>query len=521
MIGNLLTSNGNRLVTSPSSTTIGLNLPFRLFPVVVLFASVVSALMDAATEATPFLYYTGFGMSAILTCLVLILPSRYKIYPFLVLLVNVPDLTQSTADIDTVGYIRSASFWQFKIGPINSSWILFFLVAVFFISLPRKRFTKLDRIFAIYFTTIPVVTCFVYGYAFSGDYGAIITDLKLPLLLFMGIQIFSSYTERYPMDLQIWISFFLALILGRFLIDAIYLLGGVMRTQISGMNRVSVDSGKGLLMVVVFFVFYEIQEGRKRILNGLFFSLSLFLLISYQTRLLPLAFFLGLPALFYCRNKGRIILTLLVLSLVGSLTMWLLHDRYSYVLDITEQRFSLPAIQSHQFDLETLDPVRVTAIVNGLHTLIDSFAVLTGMGYGSWYSDEYRAFTSTLRSAYSDESVMEGHFYRIHDAIFHIIFKHGLIGLLIYLCIYTIPLVNIFRLRDVWTKEPKLNRIVLVILSLYPTIVLYFFWTSKLILLGGIYIALLRLTLRLIRERSGLLNGRILRRPSSPSGCVA
>jgi hypothetical protein len=479
-------------------------LRFPQFVAIVLIAGLISALMDSATDATPLLYYIGLGVSIALTSLVFFLPSRYKIYPLLVLIANLPDVTQSSTDIEKVGTLRDASFWQFKIGFINASWILLLVLVAIIICFPKKRLTKPDFFLALYFSTIPVVACLIYGYVFSSDYSSIITDMKLPLIFFMGIYIFSAYLSRYPDALMKMSAFFLALMFARFLVYAIYFYGGFIFARIGNLNRVSVDSGNVMLIFVLFFLVYEIMQGRLKILKSIIFCVLLFLLISFQTRMYLIAFLLGFSAMFFSKHKGRLAAVLLGLTLVGAISLMFLSDSYTAVLNVAISRMHIQTIESKGFNLQNIDPVRASEIANSMHTMVTHGGLVTGMGYGAWYSDRYLPFRGPLKSAFSSKTINSGHYDRLHNNIFHIWFKFGLIGLVIIYYILTKPLWSIIRLRDIWTRSPQLNLFVLILISVYPSIVLCCFWTAKVILIPGIYVAILRHILVQIRASANM-----------------
>ncbi|MDR3553440.1 MAG: hypothetical protein P4L55_01670 [Syntrophobacteraceae bacterium] len=488
----------------PTSTSRSSTLRLPRFVAIVLIAGLISTLMDSATDATPLLYYIGLGVSIALTWLVLILPSRYKIYPLLVLIANLPDVTQSATDVEKVGTLRDASFWQFKIGFVNASWVLLLVLVAIIICLPKKRLTKPDFLFVLYYSTIPIVTCLIYGYIFSTDYTGIITDVKLPLVFFMGMYIFSSYLSKYPDAVMNMGAFFLALMFGRFLVYAIYLYGGFIFARIGNFNRVSVDSGNVMLVFVLFFLVYEIMQGSLKILKSIIFSALLFLLISFQTRMFLITFLLGFSALFFTKHKSRLAAVLIGLTLLGAISVTFLSDSYSFVLNMAINRMHIQTMQSGGFSFENLDPVRASEIANSMHTMLTSGALLTGMGYGAWYSDQYLPFHGPLQGAFSSKAINQGHYDRIHNNIFHIWFKFGLIGLVIISYILTKPLLDIIRLRRIWTRSPQLNLFVLIMISIYPAIVLCCFWTSKVILLSGLYVALLRHILALMRAGANM-----------------
>ena len=63
---------------------------------------------------TPILYYLVLSLSFFVYFSVFFLPKRKLMYPVFLIILVMPDLTQSTDELDTFGLIQSANLWQFS-----------------------------------------------------------------------------------------------------------------------------------------------------------------------------------------------------------------------------------------------------------------------------------------------------------------------------------------------------------------------------------------------------------------------
>lgn len=356
---------------------------------------------------------------------------------------------------------------------------------------------KLDTAFFFYFLSVPIVASLTYGFMAPDNIRQVITDIKIPVMFLAGMYYFTKYFRCFPKRFVGIVNFALICICSRVFVDAFYLIFQIARTTISGMNRVSVDSGKVIIALAIGWLVSRVLSRKHMLLCMICLAVCITLLISYQTRFVILTTLLGLLIYMMLESKRKFAIGLAVACMLFGLFSITQFEVLESAIDIASKRFRMSTFMEQGFDLETLDPTRFAAIRNALHKQWDSFALLTGMGFGSWYDETTVAMPLNLgASAYSVDSLSSGHYYRIHDMVFHMLFKYGFIGLFLYTWFYIGVTLKLLHRRAYWSRSAFYNETVMVLLFFLPTAAFCLYWTVKVLLLNALYIVVLRETLR-------------------------
>jgi O-antigen ligase len=132
-----------------------------------------------------------------------------------------------------------------------------------------------------------------------------------------------------------------------------------------------------------------------------------------------------------------------------------------------------------QTSLLEVEPARTVSIYNSMCLLWDKWAIFTGMGYGSWYTDSYLRMPPLTISAFDQDSLLSGKYYRVHDFAFHFIFKFGLIGLLIYVTTFLKPIWTIWQCRKRILLHGFHREVAIVIIGIMPMVITYMWFSGK------------------------------------------
>lgn len=451
--------------------------------------SLIASICTDARSSDGVLYQLGLGVSLLTAISTFVVPRRYIVVPLLVCIVCSSDLTQADPDIAQHGLLASATLWQVSIAGLPPAMTVFGLlvVAMARFAPPRPILLPHQRWLMVWLFVVAPVVSVAFGYA--SNVAEFVTDAKLAMFFGLGILFFRMYFTRFPDELANMLAIALAMMAGRFVIDFAYLVFGIVRTEISGVNRVSVDSAKGLLVVLMVYLLYRVTFGRRR-RAAVLLPFALMLLIAYATRWLMLTLILGVllfGLLAGPRRAIRIGLTSVLLVAAGlTVASWIRPA----TLDIAQKRLSsLATIQSD--GIQAVDATRVISIVNSTRLLWDRRSLLIGMGYGSWYGDDYLPYPPgyDLVGGFDEESIANHQYYRIHDFTFHLLFKLGLIGLGLYIGVFLVPLVRLWH-RRVAIRHSAFWEPSIVLWAAMPTVLTSMFWTGKGLLVSALFVAL-------------------------------
>ncbi len=407
------------------------------------------------------------------------LPRRWIILPLMLLMVTMPDLTQGLEDSQDRGTVFAATAWQMTISSLPPAIIILGALLATFVRLRDLKVARGYQLPVLYFCIVPVLTSLYFGYALTG-LGRFATDAKLGAFFCAGLLFFSSYYRRYPNELWRGSQLFLALSCGVATLDAArLLLGGATPASHLSYINLSLDSTKGLIVGVVFWLFARIIGRRNLLLGPLAGVMALSVMFAYQTRWLVVALILGILLVSLLLGWKRLALMMSAGTIISLATLPVLQRFFPQVWEVTAIRFRFVGEIGRGTDLLEVEGVRTGAIYNSLRLVWDRSALATGMGYGSWYTDAYLPMPNLTEAAFDEESLRSGRYYRVHDFAFHFVFKYGLIGLLLYTYVFVRPLVAIWRLRSRVLRWRPSREVAVVVFGLMPMVLTQLWFSGK------------------------------------------
>lgn len=466
-------------------------IPFRSVCGWMLLGLLSSVIFDV-NAGQPLLFWAGLVLGFGLLSLSLIIPCRWIPVPLVMVLVNAPDLTQSAQEIAEHGVIATATPWQFHLGPVSPALLIAGFMALACLRL-RPAWQPRDLPLLIHLTILVPTVALINGYAFQSP-SWFLTDAKLAIYFSLGLVLFSRYYALYPRELLVCCQIFLAIAAGRYALDAFYLFAGVYKTVISGFNRVSLDSTKGILVVFIFLFGVRLMLRRGRLGTLVLLPVSLYLLLAYQTRWLVLTLAAGGILVVLSVGPRAVARGVGIVVTLGFVAVPFLATLRPHVLEVVAMRFSSFGLLQDEFDLKLVDSTRVGSVVNSVSLLHERGALLTGLGYGSWYSDDFYPFSNLTEGDFDQDSLNSRRFYRVHDFGFHMLFKVGLIGVVLYIGAFAWPLFGLWRVRArlALDRDRMGMTVFLVLMGIAPTVISSLFWSAKGLVLSGAYLATVR-----------------------------
>ena len=437
---------------------------------------------------TPILYYLVLSLSFFVYFSVFFLPKRKLMYPVFLIILVMPDLTQSTDELDTFGLIQSANLWQFSIGPLTPAVLIFFMLVVLLFRLLIYSSKFPYFLLVIYFILVPTLISIKLGFL-QDSIARFASDFKIATFFCTGLFVFHCYFKRYKDDLWLLTQVFVYLAAGNFLIDVLKLCFNLDK-NIDGQtySNLSMDSAKGLITVFFFLTFFSIKKRQKYIFNFSIFALVIVMLFSYQTRWLLITLVLGFVLVLAFLGFVKFFKVFFVAFAISVVAIPLLNEFNPEPWRIMVLRFGFLQNLDRTADITDLELARGAAIINSFSTLYNNNLYFTGMGYGSWFTDSYFPMPNLTTSAFDEESLKKGQFYRVHDFVFHFLFKFGLLGILIYLSSFFKPLLSTWRDRIHFLKEKHSRIILLTYVGILPMVVTFMFTTGKGLLFSALFI---------------------------------
>jgi len=440
-----------------------------------------------------YLYQVGLALLSIVVLTAFLLDGRRGMYVLLCVLLCGQDILQSQTEALIYGEASAPSIWRLRLGPVNPSWLVLSLLLCFYVAKLRPRgLTRLEMILIVYFAFTGIVS-FAYGNQAEGI-GRWASDLKFPAFLVLGLIMFRSYLEAYPTGLLpvalcaglCWLS--------RHLVDFCYLVIGIVTTSIGGVNRVSVDSAKPMVVLLLLWGIALVAVHRRFIIGSLVASVAASLVVVYMTRTLWLGAGISLLLFVVLGIRYGLVSTRLPFASCAALALalWLVFSLSPDYIRIATQRAG-DVIS----DPVSSDYVRLASSVNLLGKIRDDGAFLWGLGYGGWYTDEYMPLTSEMRrvdiDAFDPEWVSLGKFYRIHNVLLQFVFKHGVLGLVLFLYLWLAPIPALHRLAlriksastNLADQEMHLGVVSWLCLGFLPTAITNLAWSAKGVLISA------------------------------------
>jgi hypothetical protein len=447
------------------------------------------SLIFRVDESLIYLFYISTLLWVTLLVSVFFLPLKSLIYPLIILMVSMQDITQSAEEVEEIGVKLTATPWQFVLGPLTPAFFVFLCLIICFIRLYKFPIKNPYNKLFVYFFIIATIISIHFGYIYA--FNRFIADAKIPMFFCTSLVLFTSYFNRFPETFLKVSAIFFAFCIGNFLIDIIKLFFGTNQVVASvGYSNLSLDSGKGLISIISFWAIASITEGKRVLLNLAIVVLTLYVLLAFQTRWLVVTFILGI--LFIAIFLGFLRSTLLAFPVIifFVISIPLMIQIAPEVWRITLLRFSFIENISSGVSLEDIELARAGSIYNSINTLSENKSFLTGMGYGSWFSDAYFPMPNLTISGFDEDSLNTGKYYRVHDFSFHFLFKFGIIGIFLYADSFLKPIISIWKKRLHYRADIFSRRISILFLGTFPMALTFMWFTGKGLMFCAFFIVL-------------------------------
>lgn len=455
-----------------------------------VFAIIVALLSDV-NSAQGGLYWVAKISIASLLVISIFSPVRIGLIIFFILLIVGQDITQAPSEMFFWGPIATSSIWSFNIGPIRPSWIIAVSCIIHIAKVAWLQTNNTVKLALVWFATVPILTGFMYSG--STKEIAIIevpVDLKFGIMLLLSIILFYSLLAKYPQYLATLVAVFVGSLLARHSIDFIYWLMRYGPLLSVTTPRASVDSAKGgVIFLLLYSIYLTIVQ--KKFISGLIIGIvSVLLIVVFATRGLWVTAFLGCILLLFILGIRRGLIAVPIVAIVvlsGIQLVEKIQPQTSEFVSKRAETFTLGTVGKNY--LESLDPIRYRQIFNTFDTSFRRGALLWGSGYGSYYTDDAIPFPVELIGAFPFYSRTTGKFYRAHDYFLHVLFKHGLIGLIIITALWLVPGWQCYKLAraDRTLMSGTLACLVAFLITGFNQL----FWSGKGLFLNGFVIAVL------------------------------
>lgn len=468
--------NSNKIISSKK---------FLIYTVIGLIISFIFRI----DEGLIYIFYLSTLLWMGLLVSVFFLPLENLIYPLIILMISMQDITQSAEEVEEVGVRLTATPWQFVLGPITPAIFVFVCMLVIFVRLykfPTKN--PYNNVFIFYFFVATVVAIY-FGYINAPN--RFISDAKIPMFFCTSLVIFTSYFRRFPDNLFKISAVTFAFCIGNFSIEMLKLFFG--NTQVVatvGYSNLSLDSGKGLITIISFWAIASVTAGKKIIINLIIVVLTLYILLAFQTRWLVVTFLLGIIFISFFLGVVRTTILAVPVVVFFIIAIPIMIQIAPEVWRVTLLRFSFIENISADASLADIELARAGSIYNSINTLYERKAFLTGMGYGSWFNDNYFPMPNLTISGFDEDSLNSGRFYRVHDFSFHFLFKFGIIGIWLYAGAFFKPLSNIWKKRVYYRNDEFARKISIIIFGLCPLALTYMWFTGKGLMFCAFYIVI-------------------------------
>lgn len=415
-------------------------------------------------------------------------PGRWGIIIFMIVLLAGKDISQTASEMKEFGKFTTASIWNLDIGPIRPSWLMAGGTIIHIIKVAYIKMEKNVKIALLWFATVPILTMLLYkNYATQVARFEVISDIKVGMMLLLSIILFTSFMSRFPQHMGFIVAGLTGSLLGRHLVDLVYWFLEIGAT-LAGIVRVSVDSAAGGVVFMLLLGVY-IAFMKKKFILGLFLGLAgCLLLVAYATRMLWVTAMMGFVILFliFEFKRGLLVLPIMLVVVFGGITLLkVLRPEAAWTISKRAETFGIKAGTGRNF-LQNLDPLRYGEVINSINTSWQRGALLLGNGYGSYYRDDAVSFPRELTDAFHEYSAATGEFYRIHNYLFHMLFKHGLIGTIIITALWVVPGWKCYKILKI--NPTLLDGFLVVMIAFLPTAMIQLYWSGKGLFINGIMI---------------------------------
>jgi len=453
----------------------------------------VVAGLSGITETSGLIFTVASRGLLVLLIASLIMPLRWGVPLFFVLVLVGPDLVQAEWEVSLYGRIEVASIWRQRIGPLRPSWIILGCSLIQIIRTMKPVLDSRVKRAMVWFLTVPFLTGFMYGaHTTVNAASEIIGDIRYALMLIAGAVLSHSFLRKHPKSVGVVLAAFVGGLLGRLFCDVVYWIVGY-GPQFGGVTRVSVDSAKSTVVLALLFAVYLLVI-RKRIFLGTVLGLSSGLLITvFSTRMIWLTAPMCCAILLYMFGAKRVIIVVPVVLVLAFASLQIIRRVRAESIEALSGRTlgferAISGEEEGNF-LQRLDPMRYSEILNSVNVSMRRFSILWGSGYGSYYRDDVVRFPRKLISAHPEYAGSTGQFHFVHNFLFHTLFKYGIIGAFI---IWSLWLPAWVCYRRVFNRgNPSMfNGLLACLLAFVPCAIINLYWTGKAVFINGFLIAI-------------------------------
>jgi hypothetical protein len=463
-------------------------------------------LYDFGDRLTPLFYYFSQFITFLIIFSPIFLPRKLIILPLILYITICPDLSYVPGDFEYYGkIITTASPWQYWVfNNISPATTLLVTLLLILVRINLFSIKNNEAIVFGYFFIIQLIV-FLYFGNYNEPLDRIFTDFKVGLYLLLGLIIFQQYTSKCLENSSFIFQLFFILLISRFFLDFAYLIFGIDRTFISEYSRISVDSAKGTLIFMIFLSLGKIissKSQKHKVVFAVSTAALFFLLISYQTRWLLVVFAAGFLIYIYLIGWKNIFNFFRFNFLIFVTVLLLISSFLPFVSEVFLRRFST-TFDAPIEGFEQVDVIRVGSIVNSLGKLEENNAFLFGLGNGSFFTEDYFPFFNVSEQDFDAGSISSGRYYRVHDFVFHFLFKYGVIGILLFSYIILEKAKKVYFLgQKNHLRSSPYGFIAFSIFATIPFIITSLFWTAKGLLLVGFFISFCGYIIRVIENEN-------------------
>ncbi|HXV77646.1 MAG TPA: hypothetical protein VD788_15135 [Candidatus Polarisedimenticolaceae bacterium] len=414
-------------------------------------------------------------------------PTRHGLILLLAITIACRDLVQTSSESLELGRVTIASPWQAQVGLIRPSWLVMVGMLLLLLRNPIYIGDRTVNRAIVWFASVPLLTGLVYG-GLTGPHATIQVpvDLKLPAFLMASILLYRSYLRRNPTLVATLVAVIVGCSVARHLLDLAYW-GLDIGSMLAGVNRVSVDSTKGTVVLLLIAGVFLIVTRRAVVLGAIVGVTSSILLAVYVTRMLWLTALLGIIVVLLAQRTNRRVLVIPVAAAVLFVAIQLIETLNPDSMRLLEYRSN--TLLGDPASLESVDFVRYAEMVDSTATNARRFAVLWGSGYGGYYTDDWIPIPPYVPDSFPQYSLETGLFYRCHGYVTHTLFKYGVVGLAVISALWVTPAWGCFqRLRRGRSELP--DGIAVCMIAFMITAMLQMSWTAKGYVLNGALIAI-------------------------------
>ena len=336
----------------------------------------------------------------------------------------------------------SGSIWLSMPFDWHPSWVLIVItIGLFFYFIKQFRFDRVYFLFGLLF-----VLGFVSSLLdFHFDLRQWVIDIKFFVITLSVYSVFKGLFTKHTEILSPLVLVIIGLSVLRFSVDFVLLLMNSGVEFIPGVTRVSLDSTKTLIVLLVGLLiiltprlkFYPVTLAVGVLLTSLAFS--------YGSRMIYFDLAILGFTLFILLNRTRLlrsISTLLVITFISFYALFLFNEKnaeisFSRAENITVGRpvetFSVPTEYNV---ISRIDPIRYAQFQNIFLENLTVKRILIGRGIGGFYTDDYVEFPRNIGSTFTEQEFATGRFYRTHNFLSHFCMKYGVIGVSIIVYIW-------------------------------------------------------------------------------------